>query len=57
MQAPEMTRSHARRSQRSIDRLALEREEGEDAFVDTVERLAAGEPLQRLDAERELAPN
>src|SRR5579862_7464227 len=41
--------------QRRIDRFALEGEHAEDAFVDAVERFAAGESLQRLDAERELA--
>ena len=38
-----------------IDRLALEGEDAEDAFVDPVERLGTGESLQGLDAEAELA--
>ena len=38
-----------------IHRLALEREHSEDALVNTPERLAANEPLQPFDAERELA--
>src|SRR4051812_19569771 len=38
-----------------VDRLALEGEDAEDALVDAAERLAADEPLERLDPERELA--
>ncbi len=34
--------------------LALQREDPEDALVDAAQRLAADEPLQPLDAEREL---
>jgi len=43
------------RSQPRIDRLALHREDTEHAFVDAVERLAAHESVERLDAEPELA--
>ena len=38
-----------------VDGLALEREHGEHALVHAVERLAAHEALERLDAEAELA--
>ena len=41
-------------SERRVDGFALERKNCEDAFVDAVERLAADEPLQRLDTEGEL---
>jgi hypothetical protein len=34
---------------------ALEGKNAEDAFVDSVERFGAGEALQRLDTEAELA--
>ena len=42
-------------SERRVDGFALERKNCEDAFVDAVERLAAGEAFERLDTERELA--
>jgi len=42
-------------SQPRIHRLALQGEHGEDALVDSAQRLAADEPLQRLDANGELA--
>ena len=45
----------ARFSEPRVDRLALEREDAEDALVDAAERLAAHEALERFDAERELA--
>src|SRR5215207_4348940 len=42
-------------SEARVDRLALQGEDREGAFVDAVERLSPGEPLQALDAEPELA--
>ena len=41
-------------SQSRIDRLAFEREHAENAFVDLSQRLAADEPLERLDPQGEL---
>src|SRR5437763_9280878 len=41
--------------QARIDRLALEGEDAEDALVYPAERLAADEPLERLDPQREFA--
>src|SRR5262249_41738160 len=38
-----------------IDRLAFERQDAEDAFVDAPQRLAADEPLERLDPQGEFA--
>src|SRR3954462_9296300 len=35
----------------AVDRLALEGEDGKDAFVNAVERLTADEALERFDAE------
>jgi hypothetical protein len=42
------------RSQPRIDRLALERQDTEDALVNPAERLFADESFERLDPEREL---
>ena len=42
-------------SEPRVDGLGLEREHREDAFVHAVERLAAHEALERLDAERAAA--
>ena len=41
--------------QARVDRLALESEDAETALVHATKRLAANEPLERLDPERELA--
>src|SRR5206468_634302 len=49
------SRGAARRSEARVDRLALERQDPEDALVDAVQRLLAREALQRLHAQRELA--
>ena len=48
-------RSSGHHSQPWVDRLALQRQHAEDALVHAIERLVAHEPLERLDAERELA--
>ena len=45
----------ARSLQPRIDRLRFHGEHGEHALVDTPQRLAADEPLETFDAERELA--
>ena len=42
-------------SQARVDRLRLEREDGEHRLVHAPERLAAREPLERLEPERVLA--
>ena len=41
-------------SQPRIDRLALQRQHAEHAFVHTTQRLVTHEPLERLDPECEL---
>src|SRR4051812_24171408 len=51
----ELPEGATRASEPRVDRLALEREHAEAALVHAAERLAADEPLERLDAERELA--
>ena len=38
-----------------VDRVGLQGEDGEDRFVDAPQRFAAGQPLERLQAERVLA--
>src|ERR1700733_8114971 len=45
----------ALRSQARIDGFGLEGEDGEYALVDSPERLAAGDPVERLEPERVLA--
>jgi hypothetical protein len=42
-------------SETRVHRFALERQHAEHAFMDTEERFASGESLERFDAERELA--
>src|SRR6188508_1805139 len=42
-------------SETRVDRLALERQDAEDALVDASQRLASREALEPFDAERELA--
>src|SRR5215468_5179855 len=44
-----------RQLQPRIDGLAFQRQDGENRFVDTTQRLALDEALQRLMAEEELA--
>ena len=46
--------THESKSQSRIHRLALQREHAEHTLVDAPQRLVSHEPLQRLDAEREL---
>lgn len=43
------------RLQTRVDGFALECEDAEDAFVNSIQRLALDEAIQRLDAERELS--
>jgi hypothetical protein len=42
------------RLQSRVNRFAFEREDAEDALVDTAQRFVADEAFQRLDAERKL---
>src|SRR5947208_4731713 len=50
-----LTKAYRRASQTWVHRLALQGEDAEHALVDPAQRLPAGEPLQALDAEGELA--
>ena len=43
------------RSEPGVHRLGLEREDGEHALVDAPQRLAPGDPVERLEPERVLA--